>query len=131
MNKQKNLLLPLVFLFVIFNGLFIASAKFLARWHIDNYVMIIANTLFLLVSIGIFMMQKKALTNNNPHAFVRSVMGGMMIKMFVCIIGVFIYKFTMKEEFSGNTVLAAVILYLIYNVVEVRMVTKLNRKKNA
>ena len=50
-------------------------------------------------------------------------MAGMMIKMFVCVIAVFIYWLLMKDKFSKFTVFAAMILYLIYLAVEVRLVT--------
>lgn len=128
MKAQRNILLPLLLVFIICNGFFLLAKTLLVKWGIDGNVLIIANSLFLILSLITFLIQQKALRNSNPNVFIRSVMGGMMIKMFVCIITVFIYWLLMKDKFSKVTVFAAMILYLIYLAVEVRLVTKLNRQ---
>ncbi|MBC7510070.1 MAG: hypothetical protein H7320_15190 [Ferruginibacter sp.] len=128
MKGQRNILLPLLLVFIICNGFFLLAKTLLVKWGIDGNVLIIANSLFLILSLITFLIQQKALRNSNPNVFIRSVMGGMMIKMFVCIIAVFIYWLLMKDKFSKVTVFAAMILYLIYLAVEVRLVTKLNRQ---
>ena len=107
------------------------GAKLLAKYGIDNSVLIVANILFLVLTLITFFIQQKALQNANPNVFVRSVMAGMMIKMFACIIAIFVYWFVMKAKFSKATVIVAMVMYLIYLVAEVSLVTKLNRKKNA
>ena len=131
MKAKRNLLLPLLLVFIICNGFFISAKTLLAKWGIDNGVLIIANSLFLLLALITFFVQQKALQNKNPNVFVRSVMAGMMIKMFSCIIAIFVYWFVMKDKFSKASVAAAMLVYLIYLVVEVMMITKLNRQKNA
>jgi len=131
MKAKRNLLLPLLLVFIVCNGFFISAKVLLAKWGIDNGVLIIANSLFLLLALITFFVQQKALQNKNPNVFVRSVMAGMMIKMFTCIIAIFVYWFVMKDKFSKASVVAAMLVYLIYLVVEVKMITKLNRQKNA
>jgi len=131
MKAKRNLLLPLLLVFIICNGFFISAKTLLAKWGIDNGVLIIANSLLLLLALITFFVQQKALQNKNPNVFVRSVMAGMMIKMFTCIIAIFVYWFVMKDKFSKASVVAAMLVYLIYLVVEVKMITKLNRQKNA
>ncbi len=131
MKTKRSLLLPLLLVFIICNGFFISAKTLLAKWGIDNGVLIIANILFLLLALITFFIQQKALQNKNPNVFVRSVMAGMMIKMFVTIIAIFVYWFVMKDKFSKASVIAAMFIYLIYLVTEVALITKLNRKKNA
>jgi hypothetical protein len=131
MKAKRNVLLPLLLVFIVCNGFFISAASLLAKWGIDNAVLIIANSLFLILSLITFFIQQKALLNSNPNVFIRSVMAGMMIKMFVCVIGVFIYWLLMKDKFNKATVIAALFVYFIYLAVEVSLVTKLNRQKNA
>jgi hypothetical protein len=75
-------------------------------------------------------MQKRASRNTNPNVFVRSVMGGTMIKMAVCIVAIAIYAFAFKSSFSKMSVFASMFLYLIYLAVEVSLATKLNKPKN-
>lgn len=131
MKAQRNVLLPLLLVFIICNGFFLSAGSLLTKWGIDNAVLIIANSLFLVLSLITFFIQQKALRNSNPNVFIRSVMAGMMIKMFACIIAIFIYWLLMKAKFSKATVIAAMFVYFIYLAVEVSLVTKLNRQKNA
>jgi uncharacterized membrane protein len=131
MKEKRKFLIPLLLIFIICNGFFISAKNLLLKWGLDNDVLIIANLLFCILTLITFFIQQKALHNANPNVFVRSVMGGMMIKMFACIIAIFVYWFSMKEKFSKATVIAAMVMYLIYLVAEVSLVTKLNRRKNA
>lgn len=130
MKNQGRELLPLLLLFIVFNNLFLFGKSLLARYGLDHLVLIIANSLFFIISIVIYRMQKKAVKNPNPNVFVRTVMGGTFIKMVVFIIAVCIYAFAFKDIFSKMTVFAAMVLYLIYLIIEIRMATQLNRKKN-
>lgn len=130
MKFKRSFLLPLAVVFVLCNVCFIAAAALFTKWGIDSSILMIANSLFLILTLITFFVQQKALLNTNPNVFIRSVMAGMMIKMFSCIIAIIIYWFIMREKFSNPTVLAAMLIYLVYLAVEVTLVTKLNRKKN-
>ncbi len=131
MKAQRNFLLPLALVFIICNVFFISFKAQLSKLGIDNAVLIIANSLFLIINLITFFIQQKALHNTNPNVFIRSVMAGMMIKMFVCIIAIIIYWYIMGPAFSRASVFAGMLLYLIYLAVEVSLVTKLNKQKNA
>lgn len=130
MKNQGRELLPLLLLFIVFNNLFLFGKAMLAKYGLDHLVLIIANSLFFMISILMYRMQKNAVKNPNPNVFVRTVMGGTFIKMVVFIIAVCIYAFAFKDIFNRMTVVAAMVLYLIYLIVEIRMATQLNRKKN-
>lgn len=131
MNAGNKIMVPLIALFVIFSGSLTASKGLLAKWGLDYTVLIIANVLFFIISLIAFFMQQKALHNSNPNVFVRSVMGGMMIKMFVCIAAVVIYRLVAGSNVSKVSVFAAMFLYLLYLAVEVAVITKLNKQQNA
>ena len=131
MHPQKKIILPLIAIFVLFSGALTAARHLLAKWGIHSEVLIIANILFFLISLMAFVMQQKALNNSNPHVFVRSVMAGMLIKMFVCIIAVIIYRLVAGNNTSKISVFASMFLYLMYLSVEVAVITKLNKQKNA
>src|SRR4249919_2126802 len=98
-SGTKNLL-PFIILFILFNNFFLFGKNILAKWGLDNLVLIIANSLFFIINIVAYAMQKKALKNANPNVFIRSVMAGMMIKMAICIIAVMIYALAFKNNFS-------------------------------
>jgi hypothetical protein len=130
MKKQGRELIPLILLFIIFNNFFLFGKNWLAGHSLDYLVLIIANSLFFIVSLLVYQMQKRAAKNANPNVFVRAVLGGTMIKMAVCLVAVAVYALAFKKVFSKMSVFAAVFLYFFYLAVEVRMATKLNKKKN-
>ncbi len=89
------------------------------------------NCLFFLVSLFVFRMQYVAMYNSNPNVFIRSVMGGMIIKVFACVIAVVAYYFISKAAFNKPAVYVSMVIYIVYLVVEVRTIMKLNKTKNA
>jgi len=130
MKNEKKLILPLIFLFITLNSFLLFGKVMLGRWGLQFEFLIIANLVFFIISVIAFLMQKKALKNTNPNVFIRSVMGGMLIKMAICIAAVAIYVVGFRDNFSGNSILAAMFLYLVYLGVEVAVATKLNRQNN-
>lgn len=131
MHSRKKIILPLLIIFLIFSASLPLVHPLLAKWGINSDVLIVANILFFAVSLIAFFMQQKALQNINPNVFVRSVMAGMLIKMFVCITAVIIYRLVAGNNVSKVSVFAAMFLYLLYLAVEVAVITKLNKQKNA
>jgi uncharacterized membrane protein len=131
MKARQKQLFPLILLFVFLNIFFLTAKSIFQKWGIDREVLIIANILFFLISLIAFSLQRKAMQKTNPHAFVRSVMGSMMIKMFVVIIAVIIYTLLSGALFNKPSVFIALFLYIIYLAVEVAIVMKMNKQKNA
>ena len=130
MKNQRKDFIPFILLFIIFNNFFFFGKTWLANYGIDYLVMIIANSLFFIISLMAYLMQKKAIKNVNPNVFIRSVMGGMMIKMVICVIAIAIYVIALEENYSKGSILASMFLYLIYLAIEVKVASKLNQQKN-
>jgi len=123
--------LPL-FITFLFLTIVIFAARFLVTEKgIDHSIVMGANCLFFLISLFVFRMQYMAMYNSNPNVFIRSVMGGMLIKVFGCVIAVVAYYFISKTAFNKPAVYVSMIIYIIYLVVEVRTIMKLNKSKNA
>ncbi len=131
MSNQLKLLRPLIVLFVICNAFLLLNKNWLAAHSLNSEVLMIANLLFFIVSLIAFYLQKKGVKNSNPNVFVRSVMGGMIIKMFVCLTALVIYAFGWKATFSKMSVFAAMILYLLYLAIEAAVATKMNKQQHA
>lgn len=129
MKSRARDLMPFIVIFILFNNFFLFGKNWLANYGLDHLVLIIANSLFFLISIMAYWMQRKALKNSNPNVYVRSVMGGMMLKMAICVIAIAIYVIASKDGFSKMSVFAAMFLYLLYLGIEVKLATQLNRKK--
>jgi hypothetical protein len=130
MSPQIKIISPLFLVFNLTILILYAIRGILAQWGIDLTILNIANCIFFLLSVLTFFMQRKALENSNPNVFVRSVMGGMLIKMFVTISVVIAYRLIAGNSVSKVSVFSAMFLYLLYLGVEVAVITKLNRQKN-
>jgi len=131
MNFSFKSVLPLVITFLFLTVLSIAGNFFLADKGINYLVVMGGNCLFFLVSLFVFRMQYVAMYNSNPNVFIRTVISGMIIKMFACVIGVVAYYFISKDAFNKPAVYISMCIYIVYLVVEVRTVMKLNKTKNA
>ncbi len=128
MKLFGKMLLPVIIIFIGVNIIIFAASGLLTRFNIDKNVLLGANLLFLLVSIFVFFMQQKAIINPNPNVFIRSVIGGMMIKMFSTVIAVLIYV-TSVENYNKKAVFISLVLYLFYLGAEVGAISKQLRKK--
>jgi hypothetical protein len=128
-NKQ---ILPLIIIFLGLNAFFLTATSFFEKYGIDKNILIIANTLLFITNFITLIIQRKALQNKNPNVFVRSMMAGMMIKMFV-VLGAFLTYVLVSDKATVNkpAIYISIFLYFVYLAVEVVIVMKLNKQKNA
>ena len=130
MKLFGKMLLPIFIIFIILTVLILTSGNFLVKYNVDKSVLLGANLLFLVVSILVFFMQKNAMQNKNPNVFVRSVIAGMMIKMFSTVIAVLAYVVSVGQGYNKKAVFISLFMYLIYLGAEVMAISKVNRTKN-
>jgi hypothetical protein len=123
--------LPLFITFLVLAAIIFAANIFYTGKGVDYAVVMGGNFLFFLISLFVFRMQYLAMYNKNPQVFIRSVMGGMLIKVFGCLIAVVAYYFISGTAFNKPAVYASMVMYIVYLVVEVRTIMKLNKTKNA
>lgn len=95
----------------------------LMDWGFDVMVLFAGNLVLFLVTLISSYFHTKAAANKNPNVFVRSVYGGTIIKMFTVMIVVMVYAFTVKP-FNKYSVIACLLFYIIYTVIEVRAAMK-------
>jgi len=131
MNLRLKVLFPLLITFSVLTIFILAANTLYAQKVVDYIVVMAANCLFFLISLIVFRMQYKAMFDSNPNVFIRSVMAGMIIKIFACIIAVVAYYFISRSQFNKPAVYISMIIYLIFLVVEVSTIMKLNKSKNA
>jgi|SRR5882672_6613277 len=131
MKRERKVILPILLVFIIVNGFLLTATSLFTKWNIDRDMLLIANLIFFTISMLVFFMQKKGLQNANPHVFIRSVMGGMMIKMFICIALVIGYVLLAGDSYNKPAVFISLFLYIIYLIVEVAAIMQLNKKTNA
>ena len=125
MSRNRKAFLPIILLFIILNGFFIGGKTMLQRWGADQNVLIIGNLLLFGITLMSFLMAQRGLKSTNPHAFVRSVYGSIMIKLFVCLIAAFIYIAMFRKELNKPAFFTLMGLYLVYTFIEVSTLTKM------
>ena len=130
MKLFGKMLLPLLLIFISVNAFILLTPALWLKYHIDEDVLIYANLIFLSTGILVFFIQKKALTNSNPNVFIRSIMSGMLIKMFTTVIAVFAYVMLAGKGFDKKAVFISLFLYLIYLAAEVIAISQQNKKRN-
>lgn len=131
MNFSFKTILPLFITFLVLTVLCVAGNFLVAEKGINYAVVMGGNCLFFLISLLVFRMQYVAMHNSNPNVFIRSVMGGMIIKMFGCVLAIVAYYFISGKAFNKPAVYLSMVIYIVYLVVEVRTILKLNKTKNA
>lgn len=130
MKLFGKILLPILIIFVLLSIFILFANTLWQKGNVDKNVLLGANVLFLITGVLVFFLQKKALTNPNPNVFVRSIIGGMMIKMFSTVIAVLAYVVLEGNGYNKNAVFISLFMYLIYLAAEVYAISKVNKKKN-
>ena len=126
--KLSHTYLPLVFIFVAVNALCVIFNNKLDGWGVNHFVVQGANLLLFLLMVGSAYIHIKAFYKPNPQAFLRSVLSATVLKLFVIAGAVFIYLFIAGEKQSLYAIAAALILYVIYTIVEMRGIMKMNKQ---
>ena len=121
--------LPVIILFIILNGFFITGKTLLEKWNTDPSVLIIGNLVLFLVTFSSFLLSQRGLRSGNPHAFIRSMYGSFMIKLFVCVLVALVYILSFKKNVNKPALFACMGIYLVYSFVEVSVLTKMTKKK--
>lgn len=131
MNTLLKMMRPLLIVFILITGIVFASEGLIEKYKADKNTLLIANMLLLVLFVLVLLVQKNALKHTNPNVWVRSVMIGMMLKMVLIAITVVVYAKTAGTAYNKKSVFIALFFYLIYLIVEVKTITKLNPGKNA
>ena len=129
MRDRLGPLRPMILVFIIVNGFFIAAKNMLARWGVDQTVVIIGNLILFVVSLVSFLLSRRSLKSDNPNVFVRTMYSNFMIKLFVCVVSAFIYFKAAKPNINKPGLFVCMGLYVLYTAIEVSSLTKLLRKK--
>lgn len=130
MKLFGRMLLPLLIIFIVLTIFILSATNLWQKYNIDKNVLMGANFLFMGTGLLVFFMQKNALSNKNPNVFIRSVIAGMMIKMFSTVLAVLAYVVLVGPTYNKKGVFISLFMYLIYLAAEVTAISKLNSKKN-
>ena len=113
----------LLFVFALLTLVIYLLGDQLTERGFDLNVLYAGNLILFLVTLLSAYFHYKGAASKNPNAFVRSVYGGNMIKMFSVMIAVMIYAFAIKP-FNKYSIVTCLLFYVIYTVIEVRAAMK-------
>jgi hypothetical protein len=128
-NSFAKKMLPLFFLFVIVNSIVLVFDDRLTAVNVDPFVVFTCNCLLFILSVLTLAMHYRAMHKTNPNVFIRSIMAATTIKMLVLASAAMIYIFIAGKNRSVYGILASMLLYIIYLILEINIALKLNQKK--
>ncbi len=120
---------PAILIFILLTSFFIIGKAFLIRKGFDQEVLITGNLFLFLITGVSFWMMSSGMKSKNTHAFMRNVYGGIMIKLFSCMILAAVYILSARKNVNKPALIACMFLYIIYTVIEVKALMKLSSKK--
>ena len=129
MLEKKKIFLPLVLVFVLVNLLAFLTGSVFKSWEVDPYVVVGANTLLFSISCYNALQHIKVMSQTNPHAMVRGVMGSTVLKLFVLGTAAFIYLYNAGDHKNVNGLFISMGLYILYTWLDFRIALKRNPAK--
>ena len=129
MNKRLKSFVPILIMFLVLNVLFILFKNRFEAWNTDVDVLLIGNVILFTITFISFALALRGLNKPNPHAFVRSVYGSMIIKLFTGMIAALVYISIYQKDLNKPALFGCMGLYLLYTFTEVSVLTKLLRQK--
>jgi hypothetical protein len=120
---------PLLLIFIVTTALFITNRARLSQWDIDVDVLIIGNLVLFAATAVSFFLFTRSLNSKNPQAIVRTVYSGVVSKMMICLVTVFIYISIAGKGVNKAGVIGCMFLYLLYTTIEVITLMKLSKQK--
>lgn len=127
MNSTRAFV-PIILIFLFTTALLVAVPSLDFLWHTNKVVMLVGNAILFLATFISFRLYIRSLSNNNVHAFLRMIYGGMFAKMMICLFAAVIYIMIVKKDVSKGAVFGLMFLYFVYTFVEISIVMKLSRK---
>ena len=123
--------MPLVVIFLIVAGLILVGRNYLQQIGVSWQVLSGGNLFIYLVTFVSMQMLSKGLHAERTQVFLRNAYGGIMVKLFACAAGAFIYILASGKNLNKPALFACMGLYLVYTFVELSVILKQsNAKKN-
>lgn len=126
--KSIRSFVPIVVIFVVSTILFLAIPSLDFLWHMSKMVMIAGNAIIFIATSISFYLFTRSLENNNVHAFLRMIYGGMFAKMLICLFAALIYIMVARQAVSKGAIFGLMFLYFVYTFTEISIIMKLSRK---
>jgi len=96
----------------------------------DLNALLVANAILAVLTIAGYLMIRKQLKRDAAHAFVRGVYSATLLKLMVCMGGIFAYALANKAHLHKPTVFLMLGIYFVYTIVETTILSGTVKQKN-
>lgn len=122
--------LPVIFLWILINIFLFLGNDWMSRNGFSVNFITAANTILFLLSMTGFWIQRRNIHSSNAHAFVRGVMGSMLVKMLLIIAALFVYIMVAEGSINKPALFTSMAIYVLYTVIEVYQLMNIARKNS-
>ena len=122
--------LPSVFIFLLLNGAFILFPRILTEYGFNTQVLLWGNVFLFGLSIISFLLQQKAANSTSPQLIVRYFYISFLVKLILVATIALIYAKT-ATKVNKASVIACMVFYMVYTFIEISMLLKAGKQKNA
>jgi len=119
----------LLIIFVLVCSILLLLMTQLKLPQVNYNVLLVGNGILFIATLISLYLHKKAISNNNVQAFLRYFYGGMVVRMFICIVAAMTYILIARSGVSKAAIFGCFILYFLYTFVEVRIVMRLSKQQ--
>lgn len=114
--------------FAALNALFWVFRDVLANdWHLPAISLRVGNALLFAVTIVAYLLESKGIRSKTSAGFIRYVYSGLILKLFLCLAGVVTCVVAYREGITLQVLIAWMVLYALYTVIEISYLIKANK----
>lgn len=124
---KKKYITTIITLFVLLTVVFYALCKSLPDYKMP--VLMGGNIVMAILSLLSFFLVSKQL-HERPQAFIRGVYAGTFLKLFVCMIAIFVYVIANRPNIHKPSIFVLFGIYAIYTVAETSVLQKMAKGNN-
>jgi hypothetical protein len=129
MKRKSKPFFSLALLFIFLNAFMITGNRRLEGWGFDQEILIYGNLVLFGATLLSCILALRGLKSTNPHAFVRSVMGSIMVKMLICLLAALVYILMNRDHINKPSLFILMGFYLLYTFMEVVILMKIAKQK--
>jgi len=119
----------LVIIFVVISCALFFSREFLDSHGISTTVLLAGNTILFLVTIASQWLYQRALAHPNTTGFLKNTYGGILLRLFVCMIAIVAYMLSAGKDVNKPSIGGCVFLYFLYTLVEMSNLRQWNKSR--
>ncbi|HRN56336.1 MAG TPA: hypothetical protein PLL71_07785 [Agriterribacter sp.] len=127
---RLKLFLPSVFLFLLLNALFMIFQRMLTGYGFSMHVLLWGNVFLFGLSIVSMLLQQKAAASASAQLFIRYFYISFLVKLVLVAAVALVYAKT-AVKVNRASVIACMALYMIYTFIEISVLLKAGKQKNA